>query len=241
MTIHSLHSESAAGSVSAAVSAVPMVVLVSGSGSNLQALIDTQEQTHTRIVAVISNQPEAYGLIRAAQAGIPVVILEHSQYENRETFDQALMEEIDSYHPALVVLAGFMRILTPAFTDHYEGRLLNIHPSLLPKYKGLHTHRRALEAGDSEHGVTVHFVTSELDGGAPAIQARVPVHADDTEELLQQRVLVQEHIIYPVAVGWFASGRLTLGNGRAWLDNRALPEQGFQHAATSTPQGLLTP
>ncbi|CAM3566672.1 phosphoribosylglycinamide formyltransferase [Parendozoicomonas haliclonae] len=218
-----------------AATATDIVVLISGSGSNLQALIDTQAETNTRIVAVISNKPEAYGLIRAAQAGIPAVILEHGQYESREAFDQALMQEIDSYNPALVVLAGFMRILTPAFTDHYHGRMLNIHPSLLPKFKGLHTHRRALEAGEQEHGVTVHFVTSELDGGAPVIQARIPVLEDDSEESLQKRVLVQEHIIYPVAVGWFANGRLTLQDGRACLDSTLLPEQGFQHTSLSTP------
>ena len=199
MSIHTTQSESAA------TGSVPVVVLISGSGSNLQALIDTQAETNTRIVAVISNVPDAYGLIRAAQAGIPAIVLEHSQYADREAFDAALRQEIDSYQPKLVVLAGFMRILTAGFTDHYHGRLLNIHPSLLPKYKELHTHRRALEAGDSEHGVTVHFVTSKLDDGAHIIQAKVPVHADDTEETLQKRVLVQEHIIYPVAVGWFAA------------------------------------
>ncbi len=214
---------------------MPVVVLISGSGSNLQSLIDAQEQTNTRIVAVISNKPEAYGLVRAAQVNIPAIVIEHSQYDSRESFDQALMDSIDSYQPSLVVLAGFMRILTPAFTDHYQGRLLNIHPSLLPKHKGLHTHRRALEEGDTEHGVTVHFVTSKLDDGAHVIQARVPVHEGDTEETLQQRVLVQEHIIYPVAVGWFASNRLVLRDNQAWLDGSPLAESGFQHISLSTP------
>ncbi len=214
---------------------MPVVVLISGGGSNLQSLIDTQEQTNTRIVAVISNKPEAYGLVRAAQANIPAIILEHGQYDSRESFDQALMQTIDGYQPKLVILAGFMRILTPAFTDHYRGRLLNIHPSLLPKHKGLHTHRRALAEGDQEHGVTVHFVTSKLDDGAHVIQARVPVYPDDTEESLQQRVLVQEHIIYPVAVGWFANQRLVLRNNQAWLDGSPLAESGFQHTSISTP------
>ncbi|WP_281647099.1 phosphoribosylglycinamide formyltransferase [Parendozoicomonas sp. Alg238-R29] len=215
---------------------LPVVVLISGSGSNLQALIDTQEDIGIRIAAVISNKPSVLGLKRAMEARIPAEALNHKDYETREQFDQALMELINSYNPKLVVLAGFMRILTPEFTRFYEQRLLNIHPSLLPKYKGLHTHRRALEAGDAEHGVTVHFVTSELDGGPPVIQARIPVRSGDTEETLQKRVLVQEHIIYPVAVGWFASGRLCLKENKALLDNVPLPAQGFQHTVLSTPE-----
>ena len=215
---------------------MPVVVLISGSGSNLQALIDAQSDTNTHIAAVISNKPDAFGLERAIRAKIPAIVLDHSQYETREQFDKALQSEIDKYHPSLIVLAGFMRILTPSFTAHYKGRMFNIHPSLLPKYKGLHTHRRALEAGDREHGVTVHFVTSELDGGSPVIQARIPVKSDDTVERLQKRVQIQEHIIYPVAVGWFASGRLQLRNNQVWLDNRPLPEQGFQHTSLSSPE-----
>ena len=217
--------------ISAATGPVPVVILISGSGSNLQALIDTQQETNTRIVAVISNVASAYGLVRAEQAGIATVVVDHKQFADRDSFDQALIEIIDGYQPALVVLAGFMRILTAGFTDHYHGRMLNIHPSLLPKYKGLHTHQRALEAGDSEHGVTVHFVTSKLDDGAHVIQARVPVYADDTEENLQKRVLAQEHVIYPIAVGWFASKRLILHNNRALLDESPLPESGFQHTS----------
>ena len=215
---------------------LPVVVLISGSGSNLQALIDTQDDTGIRIAAVISNKEGVLGLKRALQAGIPAEVLDHKNFESREQFDQAMMNLIDSFNPKLVVLAGFMRILTPEFTRHYEQRLLNIHPSLLPKYKGLHTHRRALEAGDSEHGVTVHFVTSELDGGPPVIQARVPVRSDDTEQTLQKRVLEQEHLIYPVAVGWFASERLRLDGNQALLDGSPLPEQGFQHTIVFLPE-----
>lgn len=215
---------------------LPVVVLISGSGSNLQALIDTQDDTGIRITAVISNKAGVLGIKRALEAGIPAEVLDHKNFESREQFDQALMNLIDGYSPKLVVLAGFMRILTPEFTRHYEQRLLNIHPSLLPKYKGLHTHRRALEAGDSEHGVTVHFVTSELDGGPPVIQARISVKSSDTEESLQKRVLTQEHIIYPVAVGWFAAGRLRLEDNKALLDGTPLPDQGFQHTVLSLPE-----
>ena len=213
-----------ATAIPTATGPVPVVVLISGSGSNLQALIDTQQETNTRIVAVISNIASAYGLVRAQQAGIATVVVDHRQFADRDSFDQTLIEIIDGYQPALVVLAA-------GFTDHYHGRMLNIHPSLLPKYKGLHTHQRALEAGDSEHGVTVHFVTSKLDDGAHVIQAKVPVYADDTEETLQKRVLAQEHIIYPMAVGWFASNRLILQNNRALLDESPLPESGFQHTS----------
>ncbi|MCL6270669.1 phosphoribosylglycinamide formyltransferase [Sansalvadorimonas sp. 2012CJ34-2] len=214
--------------------AIPIVVLISGSGSNLQALIDTQDDTNIRIAAVISNQQGVRGLERAQEAGIPAIVLNHTEYDSREAFDQALISEIDSHQPELVILAGFMRILTPEMTNHYHGRMMNIHPSLLPKYKGLHTHKRALEAGDNVHGVTVHFVSSELDGGPPIIQARVPVKATDNQESLQKRVLLQEHIIYPVAVGWFAAGRLKLDGDTAILDDRPLPPSGFQHISQHT-------
>ena len=154
-----------------------VVVLISGSGSNLQALIDSivQDGNPARIAAVICNRADAYGLVRAQNAGIPTRVLDHKQFDGREAFDAALIEAIDGFDPQLVVLAGFMRILTGDFVRHYEGRLLNIHPSLLPKYKGLHTHQRALEAGDREHGCSVHFVTEELDGGPLVVQAVVPV------------------------------------------------------------------
>jgi len=212
------------------------VVLISGSGSNLQALIDGQRrgQLPIDIVAVISNRPAVRGLLRAEHAGIPAEVLDHTRYDSREAFDAALQECIDHYRPELVVLAGFMRILTPTFTRHYEGRMLNIHPSLLPKYQGLHTHQRALDAGETEHGVTVHFVTAELDGGPPAIQARVPVLPDDDAESLAARVQSQEHVIYPLAVKWFAEGRLRMESGRALLNNEPLGPNGYLMDATQS-------
>jgi len=204
-----------------------VVVLISGSGSNLQALIDSQtEDSPVRIRAVISNRADAYGLTRAKNAGISTLVLDHKAFGDRESFDEALMQAIDACDPQLVVLAGFMRILTPAFVRHYQGRLLNIHPSLLPKYKGLHTHQRALEAGDTEHGCSVHFVTEELDGGPLAVQATIPVQPGDTPESLAMRVHAQEHRIYPLAVRWFAEGRLRLGEDGALLDGKLLPTTG---------------
>ena len=198
---------------------LPVVVLISGGGTNLQAIIDASHgDLPVEIRAVISNRPDAYGLERARKAGIPAEVLDHHQFESREAFDKALMELIDGYAPELVVLAGFMRILTQALVRHYEGRMLNIHPSLLPKFRGLNTHARAIEAGEREHGVTVHFVTADLDAGPIVIQARVPVHPGDTPESLAGRVLEQEHRIYPQAVRWFAEGRLELHGGVACLD-----------------------
>ena len=205
-----------------------VVVLISGSGSNLQALIDSvaHDGNPARIAAVICNRAGAYGLERAKQAGIATELLDHKQFDGREAFDAALIQAIDAHQPDLVVLAGFMRILTPGFVQHYAGRLLNIHPSLLPKHKGLHTHQRAIEAGDSEHGCSVHFVTEELDGGPLVVQAVLPVMADDTPESLAQRVHQQEHQIYPLAVRWFAEGRLRLGAQGAMLDGQPLPATG---------------
>jgi len=205
-----------------------VVVLISGSGSNLQALIDSiaHDGNPARISAVISNRADAYGLERAKQAGIATAVLDHKQFEGREAFDAALVEAIDAFEPQLVVLAGFMRILSSDFVRHYAGRLLNIHPSLLPKYKGLHTHQRALEAGDSEHGCSVHFVTEELDGGPLVVQAVIPVRANDTLDSLAQQVHRQEHLIYPMAVRWFAEGRLRLDAQGAMLDGQPLPSAG---------------
>ncbi|MFN9526514.1 MAG: phosphoribosylglycinamide formyltransferase [Pseudomonadaceae bacterium] len=205
-----------------------VVVLISGSGSNLQALIDSvaHDGNPARIAAVICNRAGAYGLERAKQAGIATELLDHKQFDGREAFDAALIQTIDAHQPDLVVLAGFMRILTPGFVQHYAGRLLNIHPSLLPKHKGLHTHQRAIEAGDSEHGCSVHFVTEELDGGPLVVQAVLPVMADDTAESLAHRVHQQEHQIYPLAVRWFAEGRLRLGAQGAMLDGQPLPASG---------------
>lgn len=200
-----------------------VVVLISGSGSNLQALIDsTGADNPVNICAVISNRADAYGLTRAKQAGIATCVLDHKQYPDRDSFDQALIQRIDSFNAQLVVLAGFMRILSGGFVRHYAGRLLNIHPSLLPKFKGMHTHQRALDAGESSHGCSVHFVTEELDGGPLVIQAAVPVLPDDTAQTLAQRVHTEEHRIYPLAVRWFAERRLRLGAEGAELDGQPL-------------------
>jgi len=202
---------------------LPVVVLISGGGTNLQALIDGAAAGEPFAIAgVISNRPGAGGLARAERAGIPTATIDHTAYDGRETFEAALADGIDRFAPGLVCLAGFMRILTPGFVARYRGRMLNIHPSLLPRYRGLHTHQRAIDAGDAEHGATVHFVTEELDGGPRIVQARVPVHPDDTAEVLAARVLAQEHRIYPLAVRWFAEGRLRLGPDGAALDGRAL-------------------
>lgn len=204
-----------------------VVVLISGSGSNLQALIDSLgEDNPLHIRAVVSNRAEALGLQRAQAAGIATHVVQHRDFADRERFDAALMEIIDAHQPQLVVLAGFMRILTPGFVRHYQGRLLNIHPSLLPKYKGLDTHRRALEAGDREHGCSVHFVTEELDGGPVAVQAVLTIEADQSIGALTDRVHAAEHIIYPLAVRWFADGRLRLAAQGAMLDGAPLPATG---------------
>lgn len=208
-------------------SPLAVVVLLSGNGSNLQAIVDAirSRQLHAEIRAVISNNPDAYGLTRARQAGIPVQVLDHREYASREAYDQALQALIDDYQPQLVILAGFMRILTAGFVNHYHGHMLNIHPSLLPKYQGLNTHQRVLEAGDSIHGVSVHFVTPELDGGPVILQAEVPVQPDDTAETLAQRIHQQEHVIYPLVIGWFAEGRLMLQDETVLLDGKPLTEQ----------------
>lgn len=209
-----------------------VAVLVSGGGTNLQALIDAQHSGSAderyRIVGVISNRPNAGGLKRAADAGIAAITIDHKAFGERADFDAALRVELDKLDPDLVVLAGFMRILTPEFVRHFHGRMLNIHPSLLPKYPGLNTHQRALEAGDSEAGATVHFVTEELDGGPAAVQARVPILAGDTPESLAARVLEQEHVIFPQALRWFAAGRLQLRGSEAFFDDQPLPPTGAQ-------------
>ena len=204
---------------------LPIVVLISGRGSNLQSIIDqaASGDLPVEIRAVISNRPGVRGLDRAAAAGIETRVLDHGDFSDRESYDRALAELIDSYHPGLVVLAGFMRILTPGFVRHYAGRMLNIHPSLLPKFRGLHTHERALEAGEKEHGASIHFVTEELDGGPVFLQAVVPVLPDDTPERLAARVLEQEHRLYPEAIRWFAEGRIRLTeDGRLLLDGKPL-------------------
>lgn len=206
-----------------------IVVLISGSGSNLQAIIDACSSGFIpgKISAVIANKASAYGLVRASDAGITTQVLSHKTYASRDHYDEALIDAIDQHQPDLVVLAGFMRILTPAFVQHYAGRLLNIHPSLLPKYQGLNTHQRAIDAGDSEHGCSVHFVTEQLDGGPVILQAKVPLFSDDDATTLAERVHEQEHRIYPLVVRWFCQNRLQQQADQAWLDGTVLAANGY--------------
>jgi len=208
-------------------------VLISGSGSNLQAIMDACKFADYpgSVVGVVSNKSDAYGLTRAKEADIETVALSHKDFESRESYDQALVSKIDQFSPDVIVLAGFMRILTPAFVQHYQGKLLNIHPSLLPKYQGLNTHQRAIDAGDTEHGVSVHFVTEELDGGPVILQAKVPVFDGDTSDDLAARVHVQEHKLYPLVVKWLCQNRLSMETkGQkeyAILDGSTLPSSGY--------------
>jgi phosphoribosylglycinamide formyltransferase-1 len=212
-----------------------VVVLISGRGSNLQSILDKAQAgaLPVRIRAVISNCADAYGLVRAEEASVPTRVLDHRQFRSRDQFDQALMAIIDEYSPQLVVLAGFMRILGQDFVNHYAGRLMNIHPSLLPAFPGLHTHERALESGVAQHGASVHFVTPDLDGGPIIIQAAVPVLAGDTPDGLAARVLKEEHRIFPLAIRWFAEGRLQVRAGQVLLDGQVRAEQGL--VATPVP------
>jgi phosphoribosylglycinamide formyltransferase-1 len=207
-------------------SPLPLAVLVSGNGSNLQALLDAAARgeigVSTRVV--VSDQPNAHALERAARSGVAARVLEVRGYPDRASYDAALGALLEAYGVRLVALAGFMRILGPALVQRWSGRMLNIHPALLPSYRGLHTHRRVLAAGERVHGASVHFVTEELDGGPVVVQARVPVLAGDDEARLSARVLRVEHRIYPLAVGWFASGRLELRGGKACLDGSVLEE-----------------
>lgn len=197
-----------------------IVILVSGRGSNMQAIVDAAIPG-AHIAAVISNRPDAGGLAFAAARGIQTAVVDHTAYADRGAFDAALADCIDRFQPDLVVLAGFMRVLTEGFVRRYEGRLINIHPSLLPAFTGLHTHRRALEAGVRVHGVTVHFVTATLDCGPIIVQAAVPVLPGDDEASLAARVLAQEHRIYPQAVRWFVENRLTVdAQGRVQVSDR---------------------
>ncbi len=206
-----------------------IVVLISGGGTNLQAIIDACKDGYINgeVVAVISNKADVYGLIRAEQAGISHAVLSHKDHDSRESYDQALVSKINSFSPDLVVLAGFMRILTADFVQTYSGKLLNIHPSLLPKYQGLNTHQRAIDAKDNEHGVSVHFVTEELDGGPVILQAKVPVFSEDSADDLASRVHQQEHRIYPLVVKWFCENRLSMQNEQAVLDGNILPASGY--------------
>jgi phosphoribosylglycinamide formyltransferase 1 len=193
-----------------------IVILISGRGSNMEAVVRAcqAEGWPARIAAVISNKPDAKGLEFAQAHGIPTAVVPNKDYPSREAFDAALQQAIDSFAPDLVVLAGFMRILTAPFVEHYAGRMLNIHPSLLPHFPGLATHRQALEAAVNEHGATVHFVTAELDHGPVVAQARIEVLPGDTEETLAARVLVEEHKLYPYAVRLFVQDRLRIADGQ---------------------------
>jgi phosphoribosylglycinamide formyltransferase-1 len=210
-----------------------IVVLISGSGSNLQAIIDAIQSgaLKAEITGVLSNKADAGGLTRAEKAGIATAVLMHGDFLERDSFDQAMQEKIDAWAPDIVVLAGFMRILTPGFVAHYSGRLLNIHPSLLPKYKGLHTHRRALEAGDTTHGCSVHLVTAELDGGPVIAQSTITIQASDTETTLADRIHKCEHQIYPQVLIWIAEGMLRFASNQIWL-NGALLQQPAQLSFT---------
>lgn len=201
-----------------------IVILISGSGTNLQAIIDAVKQgrINAGITAVISNRADARGLQRAQREHINTAVIDQNAYPERIAYDEALIAEIDKYNPDLVVLAGFMRILSGKFISHYRNAILNIHPSLLPEFKGLHTHRRVLETSNQVHGASVHFVNNELDSGPVVIQAQVPVLPGDTEETLRGRVLQQEHIIYPMAIEWFIEGRLQINDNEVLLDNKVL-------------------
>jgi len=209
-----------------------LAVLISGRGSNLQAFIEASASgaLNADIAVVISNNPAAGGLQLATKAGSPTRSIDHRAFSSREAFDAALAAEVGHWDVDLVILAGFMRILTPVFIKPFNGRLLNVHPSLLPRYPGLNTHQRALEAGDREAGVTVHFVTLELDGGPPIIQARVPILPGDTVQSLADRVIAQEHLIYPLAAQWAIAGRLQLTEHGACLDGEPIPATGIDYA-----------
>jgi phosphoribosylglycinamide formyltransferase-1 len=216
-------------------SPLALVVIISGNGSNLQAIIDAikEQGLQAEVRAVISNNPDAYGLTRARNANIAAEVLDHRDFPSREAYDRELQLLIDRYQPDLLVLAGFMRILTEDFVNHYHGRMLNIHPSLLPKYQGLNTHQRVLEAGDRIHGVSVHFVTPELDGGPVILQAEVPVHPGDTPDDLAQRVHQQEHVIYPLVIRWFSEKRLGLKGDTVQFDGKPMSwEQRQYHPVT---------
>jgi phosphoribosylglycinamide formyltransferase 1 len=204
----------------------PIVILISGRGGNMRALIERSRDRDSpyTVTQVLSDQPDAAGLRIAAESGIPAQALAADPGIDRSTYDEALASVIRGCAPALIVLAGFMRVLSPAFVAGFAGKILNIHPSLLPKFPGLHTHRRVLQAHEPQHGATVHFVTEQLDGGPPVIQARVAVAPQDNEASLAARVQSVEHRIYPLAVRWFCQGRLHFSAGQAWLDGSALRE-----------------
>ena len=201
-------------------------VLISGSGTNLQAFIDyvSEGDSSLDLAVVFSNRPDAYGLERARAANLATACIEHGDFESRESFDRAVAAKLDEWQPELLILAGFMRILSPWFVERYAGRILNIHPALLPLYPGLDTHRRVLDAGDEHHGSTVHFVTEELDAGPCILQGRIPVAPSTDPDDLMQRVQAVEHRIFPEAANWFAEGRLEFRDDKTWLDGKPLNE-----------------
>jgi len=200
--------------------------MISGSGTNLQAFIDqvADGRLDLDLAVVFSNKPDAFGLERARRAGIPTVSIEHGSFPDRDSFDRAVADRLDEFQPGLIVLAGFMRILSAGFVNHYAGRILNIHPALLPKYPGLDTHQRVIDAGDEWHGSTVHFVTEELDGGPRILQGRLRVRAGESAEELRDRVQAVEHQIYPMAAGWVGSGKAEFRDGVTWIDGRPAAE-----------------
>ncbi|HLR16659.1 MAG TPA: phosphoribosylglycinamide formyltransferase [Alcanivoracaceae bacterium] len=219
-----------------------IAVLISGTGSNLQALLDAQAagQLDVEFSVVLSNRADAKGLERAKKAGIPTVVVDHTQYDSRESFDAAMVQALAPYSLDTVVLAGFMRILTPVFVNHFHGRLLNIHPSLLPLYRGLHTHRRALENKDEQHGCTIHFVNNELDGGPIIAQAIVPIYSEDTESALTERVHQAEHFLYPTVLQWRAQKQLVLTDEGVTLNGKPLPQQGRTFSCVDNASGRFT-
>lgn len=202
-------------------------VLISGSGSNLQAFIDQvdNDQLNLDLALVISNQADAYGLERAKKAGIPAYVVDHKQFDSRLEFDKALMAQIDIAHPDIVILAGFMRILTAEFVNHYSNRLINIHPSLLPKYPGTNTHQRALDSGDKWHGASIHYVVPEVDAGPVIVQGRLAIEPQDTSQSLQRRIHAIEHQLYPLAVKWITEERLKISENQVLLDGETSAQQ----------------
>ncbi|TNC07036.1 phosphoribosylglycinamide formyltransferase [Vibrio diabolicus] len=206
-----------------------IVVLISGNGSNLQAILEACEDSmpNARVAAVFSNKADAFGLERAKNFDVDSHFVDPKAFDSRESFDAELMSQIDEYQPDVIILAGYMRILSSEFVSHYMGKMINIHPSLLPKYPGLHTHQKAIDAGDKEHGTSVHFVTEELDGGPVILQAKVPVFEDDNASVLAARVQAQEHRIYPMVAKWLVDERLIMKDGKAYLDGAELSAHGY--------------
>jgi phosphoribosylglycinamide formyltransferase-1 len=213
-----------------------IVILVSGAGSNAQAIIDhcAAGKINGRVIAVISNRPDAYALERAKESNVDAICLDHKSFSKREEFDRALLDLLLSLNAELVVLAGFMRILSSEFVQYFEGKMLNIHPSLLPKYPGLNTHQRAIDNSDTFHGASVHFVTAELDGGPVVIQSSLRIEPSDTAETLTSKVAQTEWQIYPEAIKWYCDGRLQMQSGCVSLDNRTLPKSGIKYDKTKT-------